>query len=274
MTTDRSHPPGLRSQPRRRGFSLVEIVVSILIVGVLMVAALSTVGATLRRQSDTADRVRAQQLASDLMQEILRQAYQDPSGTPVFGPEAGESTGTRLRFDDVDDYAGWTESPPADKSGAPYAGFSGWTRNVNVQWADPVTLAATAATNTGLKLITVTVVRQGRTLTTLIGYRSIAWADTIPSPTDATANHPPVAAFTGTNFSGKIPLAATFNATGSSDPDGDSLSYVWNFGDGTTGNGSTASHTYNSVGIYTCTLTVYDGRGGVGTASQTIWVIF
>jgi PKD repeat protein len=254
----------------------VEIVISILIIGVLMVAALSTVGMVERRQSYTANTVLAKHLASDLMQEILQQAFQEPILTPIFGPEPGESTGTRSKFDDVDDYLGWSESPPSDKSGVPYVGFTGWTRSVNVQWADPVTLAPTTAANTGLKLVTVTVAFQGQTLATLVGYRSVAWADTIPSPTDATGNHPPVASITGQGwypFFGFAPFTATFYAAGSSDPDGNTLSYVWDFGDGTTGNGVTASHTYRSAGTFTCTLTVYDGKGGVGTDSQTVMVI-
>jgi prepilin-type N-terminal cleavage/methylation domain-containing protein len=254
----------------RRAFSFLEVVISVLIVGVLMLAALNTVGGIVRRQADTADRVRAEQLARDLMQEILKQAYQETSGTPGFGPESGESTGNRSLFDDVDDYAGWSETPPADRSGAAFSGFSGWSRAVSVQWADPVSLAPTSATNTGLKLITVTVGKQGRILATLIGYRSIAWADTIPTPTDATANHAPVAAITGSNWSGIIPLSASFNATGSSDADNDTISYVWNFGDGASGSGATASHVYTTAGSFTCTLTVYDGRGGVAVASQSI----
>ena len=238
-----------------------------------MVAALTSVRAGVDRQTNTANTVRGKKLAHDLMQEILQKSYQGPIATAVLGPQPSEVTKppTRSLFIDVDDYAGWSESPPANTSGVPYMGFSGWTRSVNVQWADPVSLAPTASIYTGLKLITVTVSFNGQTQATLAGYRSIAWSDTIPAPSDATANHPPVAAFTVNNIWGFVPFTTTFNASGSSDPDGDNLSYVWNFGDGTTASGVTISHTYVSRGYYTCNLTVYDGRGGVGTASNTIY---
>ncbi|MFL2976674.1 MAG: PKD domain-containing protein [Candidatus Thalassarchaeaceae archaeon] len=52
----------------------------------------------------------------------------------------------------------------------------------------------------------------------------------------------------------------TFDATGSSDPDADSLTFTWNFGDGNTGTGLTAKHTYASPGDFTITLTVSDGQ--------------
>jgi PKD repeat protein len=55
------------------------------------------------------------------------------------------------------------------------------------------------------------------------------------------------------------PLEVCFDGTGSSDPDGDPLSYSWNFGDGNTGTGATPCYTYADAGIYDVCLTVNDG---------------
>ncbi len=71
----------------------------------------------------------------------------------------------------------------------------------------------------------------------------------------------PVAAFTRSPASGIVPLAVFFDATESSDPDGVIATYAWAFGDGVAADGATATHTFESAGTYSVTLTVTDDRG-------------
>ena len=56
-----------------------------------------------------------------------------------------------------------------------------------------------------------------------------------------------------------------FTATGT-DPDGDTLTYAWDFGDGGTATTKDAMHTYNEVGLYHAKVTVRDGKGGTASA--------
>jgi len=56
-------------------------------------------------------------------------------------------------------------------------------------------------------------------------------------------------------------LACDFDGGGSTDADGTIVSYDWNFGDGKTASGKTASHTYTAADTYTVTLTVTDDKG-------------
>jgi PKD repeat protein len=58
-----------------------------------------------------------------------------------------------------------------------------------------------------------------------------------------------------------------FNGSGSSDPDGDVLTYAWDFGDGNTGSGATSSHAYSAGGTYTVSLRVTDTGGLFADAS-------
>ncbi|TWI51602.1 GH18 family chitinase [Pseudoduganella flava] len=78
-------------------------------------------------------------------------------------------------------------------------------------------------------------------------------------PVTVVGNLAPVAAASTRPVSGK--LAIEFDAAASTDSDGSIARYVWNFGDGTSGTGVYASHTYAQAGHYTATLTVTDNLG-------------
>ncbi|MGH7601195.1 MAG: PKD domain-containing protein, partial [bacterium] len=64
----------------------------------------------------------------------------------------------------------------------------------------------------------------------------------------------------------------TFDASTSSDPDGQIAQYSWNFGDGATSTQKTATHAYAQAGTYTYRLTVTDNAGATGQASGQITV--
>ena len=75
------------------------------------------------------------------------------------------------------------------------------------------------------------------------------------------SNEDPVADI---SFSGRF----NFDGSGSYDPDGEIVSYEWDFGDGTSSNEVIISHIYDEAGTYTITLTVTDNEGA--TDSETI----
>ena len=67
-----------------------------------------------------------------------------------------------------------------------------------------------------------------------------------------------------------ISSTCVFDASGSLDSDGHIVTYTWGFGDGTSGTGSTANHTYTIGGHYTVTLTVVDNDGLTSIIGRTI----
>jgi MSHA pilin protein MshD len=168
---------GIHRRPWRRGggMTLLEVMLSILILAVMFTAALETVRASLGSQATVFERSRGLLLAQDLMAEILQQKYVEPYETPTFGPEATETGGTRAGFDDVDDYNNWTESPPQAKDGTVLAGLNGWSRTVRVVRVSPEDFSAVSTVETGVKRVTVTVSHGDKTAASLVMIVTDSW---------------------------------------------------------------------------------------------------
>jgi glucose/arabinose dehydrogenase len=89
------------------------------------------------------------------------------------------------------------------------------------------------------------------------------------------ANRPPVAVATASPTTGAAPLTVTFDGTGSSDPDGDVLSYAWDLDADGAYDDSTATRptwTYTANGSYAAKLRVTDSGGLSATATVTVTV--
>lgn len=153
----------------RDGFTIVEASIAVLLVGILLTASIGTVGALAQSRRVQADRRGGYALAEQLMTEIMATAFADPDQTPSFGPETGESS--RALFDDVDDYNGYSASPPTARDGTALTGYTGWTRSVVVAFVNPASPDVVVASST-LKKITVTVTSPTGKTTIISGWRS------------------------------------------------------------------------------------------------------
>ena len=167
-----SRPSG---SPPRRGFTLIEATISILIVGTMVVMALNTFGSAVRGRKVRATLSQGPVLAAQLMAEILQSFYREPDETAEFGPEPTEGTATRANFDDVDDYHLWSpSSSPQMKDGAVIADLTGWRRSVTVEYVDPADVTDTVSEDMHLKRITVTVTSPAGKEMTLVALRGAA----------------------------------------------------------------------------------------------------
>jgi len=166
-----------------RAFTLIEAVVSLAVVATMVVVALEMLGASAKVRVAQTEQSRATALARQLLCEIMQHGYTDPDFPGGFGPG---STEDRTTFDDVDDFNGYSESPPCARSGALLPGYAGWTRRVDVAWANPSSPQDSSGSETGLKRIVVTVTSPTDRVTALTALRSRnSGYDQMP-PTDRT----------------------------------------------------------------------------------------
>lgn len=181
-----------------RAFSLVEAVISTVIVATMFAAAVTASGIAARHRRIHAEQRIGHALARTLMSEIQAQRYADPGGGSVLGLDANKSASDRTTWTDVDDYTGLSERPRT-RGGAELNGASGWTWSAKVEYFTipaltgvssttpsngslvvsipllglSVSLGEPAApTDTGMKRITVTVISPRGVPTVLTALRS------------------------------------------------------------------------------------------------------
>lgn len=137
---------------RQRGFTLIELIIFIVVVGVGLTGILMVSTNVVKSSADPMVRKQAMALADSILEEILQKEYADPDGTQ------GNET-TRDSMDDVDDYNGKTKALFTDWPSA----LSTYTVSISVS---PATLGGVAA-----KKVTVTV-SGGVNVIAMTGYRT------------------------------------------------------------------------------------------------------
>ena len=167
-----------------------------------------------------------------------------------------------------------TLSAPVANIGGPYTGQTGRSITFDASTStDPNKSALTFAWNFGDgsqgsgATVTHSYAKTGKytvALTLTDTYKQTATATTTATITNPA--QPPVAN-PGGPYTGTTGRSIAFNGSGSTDPNGLSLTYAWDFGDGSTGTGASPGHTYGTAGTYTVKLTVSDSSGLSGSAS-------
>jgi len=153
-------------QTVRAGFSLLELAIASLIIGIVMVGALKTLGASRRSSVSISRAITAAQLLDDLSQEISQLPYEEPFETIAFGPEASEPGPSRVLFDDIDDYRNWSESPPQRQDGSILLDDSQWQRTVSVEYVTRSDPNVTTSIPDGVNRVVVSVFYNGRLMGT------------------------------------------------------------------------------------------------------------
>ncbi len=194
--------------------------------------------------------------------DSVRRSTTGPNNNTALTPTATSTTVGQARVT-------WTSTYDQDNIQLSYA----LSRDGNT--ANPIytTTKSNNFWNTGAMSFTDTAVAPGSTHTYTITVtdpdgNSIARTGNQVVIAGGGTNPPPVASFTvGVNG-----LTISVDGSASSDQNGTIASYAWNFGDGKTATGATASHAYTAAGTYTVTLTVTDNQGATNSTSQSVTV--
>ena len=126
----------------RRGFTLVEALISTSLLAICGSALLLGLSTALATTDMALEQTTAAGMAAQLMDEIAGKRYAAPGAGGrefPFGPSAYEQSGTgRERFDDIDDYNGYTANPAKDAWGKNLGtgNEAGGSRNANMQTGD------------------------------------------------------------------------------------------------------------------------------------------
>lgn len=111
---------------KRRGFTLVEMVMAIAIISVGIGGVMLVFVVALSRSADPQRQQQAVAIAEGYLDEILSRRYDDPDGVTTV--EA-----TRALYDDIGDYAGLTDTQPLDQDGNALPGLETYRVEVRVQ---------------------------------------------------------------------------------------------------------------------------------------------
>ncbi|MCG2660079.1 MAG: type II secretion system GspH family protein [Kiritimatiellae bacterium] len=139
-----------RTGGRQSAFTLIELLITIVLVGIVLLALIMNFHESLKSMERQKDLLSASLLSEDLMNEIRSRQY-------VQSPPSG-GTNNRVDFNDVDDYTNWSETPPKTIEGVILSNYIGFTRRVFVVNVSNVSDWAAPTTNTtDFKRITVVI---------------------------------------------------------------------------------------------------------------------
>lgn len=154
---------------RQAGFTLVEMIIAIVVIGVGLAGVLTAFNINVRSSADPLVRKQMLAVAEEILEEILLKPFAVSGTAPANAPVAcGAAGSARTAFDDVRDYAGYATTGICDIDGNAVAGLGGYDLTVATNAAASLTDGTTAVTAIR---VAVTVTHGAQTMT-LVGWRT------------------------------------------------------------------------------------------------------
>ncbi len=106
------------------GFTLIEVLITIVVIGIAATAIMSVFISTVKTSVDPIIQQQAISIAEAYLEEIQGKSFTDPTGV-----ETGES---RATFDDIVDYHNLIDTGAKDQNASPIVGLENYTISVTV----------------------------------------------------------------------------------------------------------------------------------------------
>lgn len=146
----------ITSKHHENGATLVELILTIVIISIALTGIMNVINVTVRHSADPLVQRQAIAIAESYLEEITL--------LPIIDPDGSNSGETRANFDNINDYAGLSDTGARDQNNAAISGLENY--KVDVSIADAIVSAV------AMKAITVTVTRSGTDTISLTGYRA------------------------------------------------------------------------------------------------------
>ena len=167
MTQRPSGPRRIDGFDRRTGFSLLEVMIATVLVGIGVAALMIATQSSTQVNAAGRDITQATFLAQEIREWTLKLPFSDQDAADEDNPPGPDGLDPQTFVDDLDDLMDVTYSPPRDASGQPISGMENWSQHIALEWKNPDSLTTTVAPGfSDVIRITVAVAQQGRDVLT------------------------------------------------------------------------------------------------------------
>jgi Tfp pilus assembly protein PilV len=148
----------------RRGFTLMEVGMGTMIIGLGVMAVLQLTAKLTVSQDGAVDMTVAVNLANNIHELFYNLSFANPTTPTQWGPSNGQTLAT---YNNNSDFDGSSFSPPIDTERNTLSNLTGWTQSIAVNSVDPNHITSTVPDGTtSMERITVTISHLGQTVYT------------------------------------------------------------------------------------------------------------
>ncbi len=136
------------TRPGRGGFTLIEVVVATILVGLSLTAMMVSVRSNTRVNDAGTKLTQASFLAQEIREWTLTLPFRDQDVGDRGKPPGSDGTNPQTWVDDLDDLMNVTYCPPRDGQGFAITALPAWSQTITMTWRDPNDLGATVSAGT------------------------------------------------------------------------------------------------------------------------------